>query len=79
MVLAGYYHLAASIWESASIKVRLWEWGFNVETITKFKNLHITEIYDADNVYAELSVAMRRELQNSRVRYVDILYVMDYL
>ena len=71
--IAGYYHLAASVWESASIKVRLWEWGFSCEAVTKFKNLHLTEIYDANDVYAELSVSMRRALQNSRTRYVDIL------
>ena len=74
IILAGYYNLAASLWEVCNVRFRMWQMGFDERTVTTFRNLHITEIYSNDDtVYAELSVEMRTKLRNSRSRYVNIL------
>ena len=37
--LGAFYHLCASLWEVSDVKPRMYQWAFDRDTLTKFRNI----------------------------------------
>ena len=72
-VLGAFYHLVASVWETADCKMRMWELAFDFDTVAKFRMLHLQQVEQQGLNYHELDHDIRTCLRTSRSRYIDIL------
>ena len=70
--LGAFYHLCASLWEVSDVKPRMYQWAFDRDTLTKFRNMHLEETGSQGIIYHILDHDIRTSLQVSRSRYVDI-------
>ena len=50
----------------------MYQWAFDTDTVTKFRNMHLEETGSQGIIYHVLDHEIRTSLQVSRARYVDI-------